>query len=178
MKNQNTKTLVTAAMFAAMITILTAFFQIKIGINDGYIHFGDSIIYLAACILPAPYALCAASIGGALADILSGAAIWAIPTAIIKALNVVPFVLMMSYLKKENKADKIISKGTIFMAIISGLITVLGYYVAEGIMFGFTAALLSSLLRGLIQPIGSAIVFYAIGLALDKAKFKTLVVSR
>ena len=49
--------LVLSALFAAMITVMTAFlFHIPIGVNGGYLHFGDALIYLAASMLPTPYA--------------------------------------------------------------------------------------------------------------------------
>ncbi len=70
------KALAVTAMFAALITAATAF--IKIPAPLGYAHAGDSVIYLAACILPAPFGFIAASVGGALADLLSGYAVWAI----------------------------------------------------------------------------------------------------
>ena len=45
--------LVLSALFAAMITVMTAFlFHIPIGVNGGYLHFGDALIYLAASMLP------------------------------------------------------------------------------------------------------------------------------
>lgn len=86
--------LVKAAVFAALIAVMTAYIKFNTGINDGYLHFGDSMIYLAACILPLPYAMAAAAIGGFCADILAGAAAWAPFTAIIKALNALPFALV------------------------------------------------------------------------------------
>ena len=86
--------LVKAAVFAALIAVMTAYIKFNTGINDGYLHFGDSMIYLAACILPLPYAMAAAAIGGFCADILAGAAAWAPFTAVIKALNVLPFALV------------------------------------------------------------------------------------
>lgn len=53
-------------LMAAMITLMTAYIcHIPIGLNGGYLHFGDSLIYLAAALLPTPYALAAAAIGGA-----------------------------------------------------------------------------------------------------------------
>ena len=79
-------------MFAALIIVATIFIRVPIGINEGYIHVGDSMIYLAACLL-GPYAAIAAVIGGAFADILAGAAAWALPTAIIKACNTIPFIV-------------------------------------------------------------------------------------
>ena len=42
--------LVLSALFAAMITVMTAFlFHIPIGVNGGYLHFGDALIYF--CLL-------------------------------------------------------------------------------------------------------------------------------
>ena len=102
----NVKLITITAMFAALITITTAF--IKIPSPLGYSHAGDSVIYLAASILPGPYGIIAASVGGALADIISGYAHWALPTAIIKALKAVPFVICGIILKKYKKDDKII----------------------------------------------------------------------
>lgn len=41
--------LAVSAMFAAMVTVTTAYlFHIPIGSNGGYIHVGDAFIYLAA----------------------------------------------------------------------------------------------------------------------------------
>lgn len=174
MKNQKTRTMAITAMFTALITVMTAYFQIKT-INSGYIHFGDSMIYLAACLLPGPYAVFAASAGGALADILSGAAVWALPTAIIKALNTIPFILAVKYLKKTGKTSKIITKETVIMAVASGIITIIGYWLAEGIMFGFAATTVAGFLRGLVQPVGSAVIFYGTGMLLDKANFRSVI---
>ena len=76
---------------AALITIMTAYIcHVPVGMNGGYIHFGDSLIYLAAVLLPRPYALAAAAIGGGMADLLT-APMWAPATIIIKMLIVLPF---------------------------------------------------------------------------------------
>ena len=66
------KYMAVTGLFAAMITIMTAYIaHIPVGVNGGYSHFGDSLIYLAAVLLPTPYALVAAAIGGGLADLLT-----------------------------------------------------------------------------------------------------------
>ena len=73
MKNKNSVFyMVLASLFAALIAVFTAFIfriPIKIGANSAYIHFGDAFIFLAASILPTPYAVAAAGIGGALGDL-------------------------------------------------------------------------------------------------------------
>ena len=78
-------------ILAAMITLMTAYVcHIPIGTSGGYIHFGDALIYVGAAVLPKPYAIAAAVIGGGLADLLT-APMWAPATMIIKMLIVLPF---------------------------------------------------------------------------------------
>ena len=71
-ESEKIRYLATAGIMAALITLMTAYIcHIPVGTNGGYIHFGDSLIYLAAVLLPRPYALAAAAIGGGLADLLT-----------------------------------------------------------------------------------------------------------
>ena len=65
---QNLHRLVTAALFAAAIAVMTAYLLHIPLPTGGYIHLGDALIYLAACLLPVPYAAAAAAIGAGLAD--------------------------------------------------------------------------------------------------------------
>ena len=70
-RKENLHQLVTTALFAAAITVMTAY-MLHIPIpTGGYIHLGDALIYLAACLLPFPYAAAAATIGAGLADLLT-----------------------------------------------------------------------------------------------------------
>lgn len=157
------------AMFAALILITTSY--IKIPAPLGYIHVGDSIVYLAASILPGPFGFIAASIGGAAADLLSGYPQWAIPTAIIKALNVLPFFLIKIYLNKSN-TDRIINIPNLMMLLPTTLITLTGYFVANTLLYD-TGAAFAELLPNLIQAGSSAILFTVIGLSLDSVRFKS-----
>lgn len=167
-RKENTLNLVTASLFAALIMIFTAYVKVNTGINDGYLHFGDSMIYLASCFLPIPYALGAAALGGALADILAGAAVWAPATAVIKAFNALVFALI--YQKRKN-SFKLLTVPSAIAAALSGIITVFGYLLAESVMYGFAPACLS-VPFSIIQAVGSAIIFYVTAFALDCAKFK------
>ena len=116
MKDQKIRTMTVTAMFTAIIVVMTTCFQIRT-VNDGYIHFGDGLIYLAATILPMPYAMLAGAIGGGLADLLTAPA-WTVATVIIKSLIVIPFT---------NKAATILSKRNIAAPIISYFISATGY---------------------------------------------------
>lgn len=169
-KRGNTKNMVVASLFAALIMIFTAYVKVNTGINNGYLHFGDSMIYLAACLVPGPYALGAAAVGGALADVLAGAAVWAPVTAVIKALNVLPFALVYKTGLHKDKYT-IMSMATALSSIISGAVTILGYLAAETLLYGFSAACMT-VPFSIVQAAGSTVVFCAAAFALDCAKFK------
>ncbi|MDD6251170.1 MAG: TIGR04002 family protein [Oscillospiraceae bacterium] len=170
--NSNLKKIVLSAVFAALIIVTTAYVKIPIGINEGYIHLGDSIIYLAGCLL-GPFAAIAAAIGGAIADILAGAAMWAPGTAVIKALISVPFIIATAFYNKKNVNNRIIHLSTILVTLLSGAITVLGYWLYEGFLYSFASAF-ASMPFNAIQAVGSAVVFIILGCALDAVKIQKL----
>lgn len=155
--------LTSTAIFAAMITLMTAYIcHVPVGTNGGYVHFGDGLIYIAATLLPTPYALAAAAIGGGLADLLT-APMWTVATIIIKMIITIPFT---------NKSQKIITPRNVIATVIAFLLSGTGYYIAEAILFGTETAFLMSLSGSFVQSFGSAIVFIVLGLFLDKINFK------
>lgn len=148
---------------AALITIMTAYIcHIPIGMNGGYLHFGDSLIYLAAVLLPKPYAFAAAAIGGGVADLLT-APIWTPATIIIKMLIAIPFT---------GKSARIVTPRNVVATVVAYFISGLGYFLAEYILFGSWSVFLVSMSKSLIQSGGSAIFFIVFGLALDKVHIK------
>ncbi len=162
-KHAQVRLLATTAIFSAMITVMTAFIgHIPIGTNGGYIHFGDSLIFLAASILPTPYALFAAAIGGGLADLLT-APIWTPATIIIKIIIAAPFTC---------HKDRILHPRNILASILAFFTSAIGYYLAESILFGSKAALFSAITGSIIQGIGSMLLFYILGIAFDKIELK------
>lgn len=163
-QNYRLKYLTITGLMAAMITIMTAYIcHIPSGVNGGYIHFGDSLIYIAAALLPAPYALAAAAIGGGLADLLT-APMWAPATIIIKMLITIPFT---------NKSAKIITLRNIAATAAACVISCTGYYIAECLLYGKEAALIASVSGNLVQACGSAVFFGIFGYALDKVHAKS-----
>ncbi len=160
-------TITYTAIFTAIILLSTTLIKFSTGLGQGYIHFGDCFIYISACVLPFPYCLIAGALGGALADILGGYAVWAIPTAIIKILIVLPFALAC----RNNESNKILNKRTVLMPVISGAITILGYFVAECILYSVASATLS-IIGNSIQAVASGVLFYIVATALDKINFK------
>ncbi len=164
MKNSRKLTYcIIAAMLAALTCVFTMFLKIPIMGGNGYIHLGDMVIYLAASLLPLPYAMASAAIGGTLADILGGAAVWAPATFIIKALLTLCFT---------RKGKTIISVRNAVACVLCAVITVGGYYIAEGIIYGNWIAAVASIPWNVAQAVGSALLYAALSFALDRMHLK------
>lgn len=163
-KRQQTLKLTLTGVFAAMITIMTAYIcHVPYGANGGYIHFGDALIYVAAVFLPRPYAMTAAAIGGGMADLLT-APLWAPATIIIKMMITLPFT---------SKEGRILCPRNIIAPFLAALLSATGYYLAQGILFGSFVSVLTSFAGSAVQSGGSAIIFLALAVALDKAHMKS-----
>lgn len=161
MKTKTTRRLCLTALMAAVIYVFTAY--IHVPSHTGYTHVGDGFLYLAAAILPAPFAAAAGAIGEGLADLLSGFGIWAPGTVIIKALTAFCF---------SNQTQKIVSRRNICGMIPALILCAGGYYLYEALITGnFTAPALG--IPGyLTQVILSGAVFLLLGHALDRVEMK------
>ena len=163
-RNKNLRLLVITAIFAAAITVTTAYIlHIPIP-TGGYVHVGDSLIYLAACLLPLPWACAAGALGGATADLLT-APMWIVPTLIIKGIICLPFT---------RKSEKVICFRNVLGIFISGLVSPALYGVATFILTGTKVAFIPQFLGTSMQGIGSGIVFVILGFAVDKAGLKKM----
>ena len=135
-----TKRITTISIFMAMSIALT-FFP-KILTPTGYIHLGDSIIILSAFFLGPIDAMLIGGIGHCIADIISGYAIYAIPTLIIKGL----FGYAVGKIKNK------------YISLPLGiLIIITGYFIFESLYFSIEAGLFS-VLTSFIQVLSSVIV--------------------
>lgn len=152
------KRLVATALGAAIICIFTVLFQFKNPVS-GYIHPGDSFIYLFACILPMPYSLLAGAIGASLADIISGYAVYALPTFIIKAVMAVAFTNKQSNLSVRN----------ILAAVWGTIALVGGYFVAEIVLYNIEGAL-GNIVPSLVQGVSNFALFIIYSVILSKTK--------
>lgn len=70
-----TRKLTITALMAALVTIVTMTISIPIGMQ-GYLNFGDILIFASALLFGPQVALIAGGLGSALADLLSGYAVW------------------------------------------------------------------------------------------------------
>lgn len=161
MKKQKIKLMCLAGVFTALVYVFTAYLHIPS--HTGYTHVGDGFIYLAACLLPLPYAAFVGAVGALLADCLTGFAIWAPGSVIIKAVAVLFFV---------RKSEKIITLRNALALLPASAVCIGGYYLYEAIITGNFVAPIAGIPGYITQSVLSSILFVVLGLALDKIKVK------
>lgn len=80
--------LVLTALLAALVFVVTALVRLPVpaSAGGGYLNIGDSIISAGALLLGPLPATFAAACGSGIADVASGAALYVVPTVVIKGL--------------------------------------------------------------------------------------------
>lgn len=145
---KKTQTLVLIALWTASITAVTVMIQIPIPIG-GYFNLSDVLVLLSVFVLPFRGALLAVSVGTALADILVGAASYAIFTFFIKAME----AAIVYYLWKhfdDKKRWIPFGIAAIVMAFLYGLV--------DGFLTGNAVVILTSTAYNAIQAILNAVL--------------------
>ncbi len=158
----NTRLITLSAVFAAMTYALTAFLHIPTA--KGYIHIGDAVIFIAASLLPKPYAMASAAIGASLSDALSGYWIWVPATFVIKSLTALAFT---------SKKSKILCARN-FTALVPALVLCVGGYgLYSGlVIYGSLPAGFVDAPANAFQTAASAAVYISLGAAMDKSGIK------
>ena len=167
-----TKALSFSGMFAALIFVSILFLNAPNGLG-GVIHFGDSLIFTAAAVLPFPYGLIVAAVGPGLFNLVA-VPIWLPFTVAIKPLMALMFT---------SKSASILGcpRNLVAPFLAAGINTVL-YFFANVILFsmgmlsaadiGAWAAGVAALPALVVQGVGSVVFFFLIARALDGVKFK------
>lgn len=150
-----------AGVLTALVFVFTAYLHIP-SVN-GYVHIGDGFIYFAACLLPLPYGVFVGAGGAVLADCLTGYALWAPGSAVIKAL------LVLCFCRKGNK----ILCGRNWIGLLpAAVICVGGYYLYGSIITGNFAAPLADVPGNVMQSLCSSVLFAVLAAAADKLSLK------
>ena len=156
----NIKNLCLAGIFTALVFVFTAFLHIPS--HTGYTHVGDAFIYLAACLLPLPYALFVGAVGAMLADLLTGFALWAPASILIKGVAVLFFCRKGKIFRLRNN-----------LALIpASVLCIGGYYLYEGLITGNFVAATAGIPGYLTQSVLSSLLFLVLGLTLDKLNIR------
>ena len=161
MRRNHIKLMCLSGIFSALVFVVTAYLHIPT--YNGYVHCGDGFIFIAACLLPTPYAVAVGALGALLADVLTGFAIWAPGSMVIKGLLALLFTC---------KSKRIVTARNLTMLLPAALVSAGGYYLYEALITGSLLASLAGIPGSLVQAAASSVVFVAVGLALDKYNLK------
>ena len=130
--HSKTKRIVIKALMAAMVCVATMIIKIPSPMK-GYLNIGDCIVLLCGWLLSPGYGFVAAGLGSALADMFSGYITYAPATFLIKgSMALIAFACFKLMNKRLGRLPS-----QIIGAVLAEIVMVFGYFVFEGIMYGF-----------------------------------------
>ena len=154
------KKIVVAALFASL-TCVATLAQIPLPLV-GYINLGDCFVLLAAWLLGPVYGAAAAGIGSVLGDVISGFAVYAPFTFIIKA----GMAIIAFFVVGKAKQFSLSPLMRILSAAIAEAIMVTGYFLTECFVFGLGTGAAASIpyncIQGAAGIIGAVLLFTAV----------------
>ena len=135
----------------ALTLVATAFINIRLPIaaNGGLVHLGNVPLFLAAIIFGKKTGAFAGAFGMGLFDLLSGWTLWAPFTFVIVGL--------MGFAVGKITENRIGFRWNVLAIAVACVIKIVGYYIAEGIIYGNWVAPALSIPGNLVQ-IGVAAV--------------------
>ncbi|MDO4942626.1 MAG: ECF transporter S component [Lachnospiraceae bacterium] len=144
-KKDNIQFLTITAMGIALVYVFTAFVNVRLPItaNGGLIHLGNVPLFLLAMIFGRKTGAIAGGVGMALFDLLSGWTLWAPFTLIV--VGIMGYVVGAISEKHKAYQWKLIAMA------LACVIKVVGYYIAEVVIYGNLFAPVSSIPGNLVQ---------------------------
>lgn len=164
--------LVMTALVMGLIMLATATFKIPSPFTQGYVHLGDTMVFLGVLVLGKRNGCIAAGIGSALADVMGGYAIYAPWTLIIKGLMALVMASCIEFITGKGKAGIRIAgipAAEIIGMVLAGFVMTAGYCIVDGVFAGNMAAGL----LGVPANIGQFAVGMILAAALSTALYKT-----
>ena len=157
MKQTKLRTLILAAMFAALTCVATMIIHIPSPIG-GYFNLGDCMVLLSAFVLGPVWGTAAGGIGSALADVICGYFIYAPGTLVIKALMALAAALIFrAFAKNGSRFGKTFS-GSLLGSVAAEIIMVVGYSLGRAFIYATPEAALLKLPYQILQAAVGALV--------------------
>ncbi len=153
-------------LLIALVAVSTMVIKIPTIATEGYIHLGDSMIFLAAVMFGKRKGAAAGGLGSAMADLLLGYTHWILPSLIIKGL--------MGYgvgVIADQESSTLVNLRNGAALILGACWMVLGYFIAGGIMKGSFLVAAASVPANFVQGFVGALLFIPIGAALKKTGY-------
>lgn len=158
-----------AGLMTALIMTSTMMFRIPMPFTNGYIHLGDTMIYLAVLALGKKKGALSAGLGSSMADLLCGYSHYVPWTFAIKACMalVMGYALERAERREHSEGERHICPSEVLAMILSGLVMTAGYYIAASVMRGDWRTPLLSVPGNILQfSAGTALAYAAAGVLL------------
>lgn len=161
--NSNIQSLAITALSIALVYLFTAFVNVQLpfGGKGGLIHLGNIPLFIFAILFGKKTGAIAGGIGMGLFDLVSGWTMWAPFTFVIVGL--MGYVTGLVTEKKKTYATYVLAM------VLACIIKIVGYYIAEGILYGNWIVPFASIPGNLIQVGTAAFVVLIIITPLKKA---------
>ena len=143
MSDKKIRTMVMAAVLAALACVATMVIQIPSPMN-GYVNLGDCFVLLSGWLLGPWWGAAAGGIGSMLADLLLGYGHYAPGTLVIKGLMALVGALVFKALGKKSAA-------ALVSGVVSEVIMVVGYFGYAGLLLGKGNGAAASIPGNLVQ---------------------------
>lgn len=160
------------AMMICLILLMTIIIRIPIPGTHGYIHLGDSMIFLAVIILGWKWGAAAAALGSALADFLGGFAIYVPVTIAAKGIMAMVVGIFIQHALKKGFSTSKTRVFEIIGMVVGGLIMVTCYYAAETVIYGSWVVPLAGVFMNCLQFIAGAALAFVLAEQLYKTPVK------
>ncbi len=171
---EKTDNLVLTALMTCLVCLATYALKIPNPLTQGYVHIGDTFIFMSVLVLGKKNGAIASAVGAAMADIMGGYAIFAIGTFFAKGL----MAFVMGLLIEKGYERTVVEGHTKFLSfnafeymamVLGGLTEVAIYVVVNALVYGnFTIGLMS-----IPGNIGQFVVSMVIAVILTHALLKT-----
>ena len=143
MSDKKIRTMVTAAVLAALSCVATMVIQIPSPMN-GFVNLGDCFVLLSGWLLGPWWGAAAGGIGSMLADLLLGYGHYAPGTLIIKGVMALAASLIFKAFRKNGA-------GALVSGVVAEIIMVAGYFGYAGLLLGKGIGAAASIPGNLVQ---------------------------
>jgi uncharacterized membrane protein len=147
--------IVLTALFVALVAVATMVIKIPTGATQGYLNVGEAVIFWAALWLGPRTGAIAGGVGSAMADVLTGYAIWAPWTLAIKGAE----GLLVGLLAHRTFArGHALTAGVVGAMVAGAAWMVLGYYLASVVVLHGFAPALATIPENGLQGLASVVL--------------------
>lgn len=162
MSDKKIRTMVTAAVLAALSCVATMVIQIPSPMN-GYVNLGDCFVLLSGWLLGPWWGAAAGGIGSMLADLLLGYGHYAPGTLIIKGVMALVAALIFKAFRKNGA-------GALVSGVVAEIIMVAGYFGYAGLLLGKGIGAAASIPGNLVQGAMGMVIGLVLLVVLKRSK--------